>query len=125
MTTGRTTRCTVSGMRKSGPLRGGCTSAAAGRSVSIGPYEVYLVAGCARQTDPVWKADYRATRAVGQAAGDFGVLAGQQFVDGGAGDAESLGDPGRGPAGLGAGDHELAGVAGGACVSVGHEDLLV
>ena len=44
------------------PLRGGCTSAAAGRTISISPHEVYLAAGRARQRDPVWKADYRATR---------------------------------------------------------------
>ncbi len=44
------------------PLRGGCTSAAAGRTISISPYEVHLAAGRARQANPVWKADYRATR---------------------------------------------------------------
>ena len=44
------------------PLRGGCTTAAAGRTIAISPYEVHLVAGRARQADPVWKADYRATR---------------------------------------------------------------
>lgn len=44
------------------PLRGGCTTSASGRSVSINPHEVHLAAGRARQTDPIWKADYRATR---------------------------------------------------------------
>jgi IS5 family transposase len=44
------------------PLRSKCTSAAAGRTVSISPHEVHLAAGRARQADPVWKADYRATR---------------------------------------------------------------
>jgi hypothetical protein len=34
-----------------------------------------------------------------------------------------FGDAGRTPAGLVADDHQLAGVEGGACVSVGHEDL--
>ncbi|WP_446680250.1 IS1182 family transposase [Amycolatopsis acididurans] len=43
-------------------LRGECTTAAAGRTISISPHEVHLAAGRARQADPVWKADYRATR---------------------------------------------------------------
>jgi hypothetical protein len=43
-------------------LRGGCTTAKTGRTIAISPYEVHLAAGRARQTDPVWKADYRATR---------------------------------------------------------------
>ena len=44
------------------PLRGGCTTAKAGRTIAISPYEVHLAAGRSRQADPVWKADYRATR---------------------------------------------------------------
>jgi hypothetical protein len=44
------------------PLRSGCTTAKAGRTISISPHEAHLAAGRARQTDPVWKADYRATR---------------------------------------------------------------
>ena len=44
------------------PLRGGCTTAKAGRTISISPHEAHLAAGRARQADPVWKADYRATR---------------------------------------------------------------
>lgn len=44
------------------PLRSQCTSAATGRTITISPYEVHLAAGRARQADPVWKADYRATR---------------------------------------------------------------
>jgi hypothetical protein len=44
------------------PLAARCTSATGGRGITIGPNERYLVAGRARQADPVWKADYRATR---------------------------------------------------------------
>jgi IS5 family transposase len=44
------------------PLVSRCTTAKAGRSITIGRYEAFLAAGRARQTDPVWKADYRATR---------------------------------------------------------------
>jgi hypothetical protein len=44
------------------PLRAGRTTATAGRSIAISPHEVHLAAGRARQNDPVWKADYRATR---------------------------------------------------------------
>jgi hypothetical protein len=44
------------------PLREQCTSAAGGRSVTIGPHEATLAAARARQTDPDWIADYRATR---------------------------------------------------------------
>lgn len=43
-------------------LRERCTTAKAGRTIAISPYEVHLAAGRARQADPVWKADYRATR---------------------------------------------------------------
>jgi len=44
------------------PLREQCTTAAAGRSVSIGSHERQLAAARARQQDPGWVADYRATR---------------------------------------------------------------
>jgi hypothetical protein len=44
------------------PLRGHCTGAAAGRTVTITAYEHELAAARARQADPVRAADYRATR---------------------------------------------------------------
>jgi hypothetical protein len=44
------------------PLRGQCTSAAAGRTVTITAYEHELAAARARQADPDLAADYRATR---------------------------------------------------------------
>jgi hypothetical protein len=44
------------------PLRGQCTSAAAGRTVTITAYEPELAAARARQADPDRAADYRATR---------------------------------------------------------------
>jgi hypothetical protein len=44
------------------PLRAQCTTAAGGRTVSVGPHEQTLTAARARQTDPAWIADYRATR---------------------------------------------------------------
>jgi hypothetical protein len=44
------------------PLRGRCTSAAAGRTVTITAYEDELAAARARQADPDRAADYRATR---------------------------------------------------------------
>ena len=44
------------------PLRAQCTSAAGGRTVSVGPYEQTLTDARARQTDPAWVADYRGTR---------------------------------------------------------------
>jgi DDE family transposase len=44
------------------PLRGRCTSAAAGRTVTITAYEQELAAARARQADPDRAADYRATR---------------------------------------------------------------
>jgi hypothetical protein len=44
------------------PLAARCTTAKAGRTITIGRYEAWLAAGRARQSDPVWKADYRATR---------------------------------------------------------------
>jgi hypothetical protein len=44
------------------PLRGQCTGAAAGRTVTITAYEAELAAARARQADPALAADYRATR---------------------------------------------------------------
>jgi IS5 family transposase len=44
------------------PLRARCTTADGGRTVSVGPYEQALTEARARQTDPAWVADYRATR---------------------------------------------------------------
>src|SRR5512132_2055118 len=44
------------------PLRGRCTSAQAGRTVTITAYEHQLAAARARQADPDRAADYRATR---------------------------------------------------------------
>lgn len=44
------------------PLRGGCTDATAGRTVTIGPHERLLADQRARQDDPDFAADYRATR---------------------------------------------------------------
>jgi hypothetical protein len=44
------------------PLRGQCTSAQAGRTVTITAYEHELAAARARQADPDLAADYRATR---------------------------------------------------------------
>ena len=44
------------------PLRGQCTSAAAGRTVTITAYEHELAAARICQADPVRAADYRATR---------------------------------------------------------------
>jgi hypothetical protein len=44
------------------PLRGQCTSAAAGRTITITAYEHELATARARQADPARAADYRATR---------------------------------------------------------------
>jgi hypothetical protein len=44
------------------PLAAQCTNAKGGRTVYIGPYEEQLARARARQHDPDWKADYRATR---------------------------------------------------------------
>jgi len=44
------------------PLRAQCTTAASGRTITVGPHEATLAAARARQTDPDWIADYRATR---------------------------------------------------------------
>jgi hypothetical protein len=39
-----------------------CTTGRTGRTISVGPYEAQLSAARAAQTDPAWRADYRATR---------------------------------------------------------------
>jgi hypothetical protein len=44
------------------PLRSQCTTAAGGRTISIGPHEQALTDARTRQTDPAWAADYRGTR---------------------------------------------------------------
>jgi Transposase DDE domain/Transposase domain (DUF772) len=44
------------------PLRAQCTTAAGGRTVSVGPHEQALTDARARQADPAWVADYRGTR---------------------------------------------------------------
>ena len=44
------------------PLRAQCTTAAGGRTISVSRYEQHLADNRARQTDPEWAADYRATR---------------------------------------------------------------
>jgi hypothetical protein len=44
------------------PLAGQCTSAAAGRTITITAYEAELAAARVRQADPDRAADYRATR---------------------------------------------------------------
>jgi IS5 family transposase len=44
------------------PLRAQCTTAAGGRTVSVGPHEQTLADARARQADPAWVADYRGTR---------------------------------------------------------------
>jgi Transposase DDE domain/Transposase domain (DUF772) len=44
------------------PLRDACTSSARGRVVAVHPQEAELTAARARQRDPAWLADYRATR---------------------------------------------------------------
>ena len=44
------------------PLREQYTTAATGRTISIGPHEQALANARARQTDPAWIADYRGTR---------------------------------------------------------------
>jgi hypothetical protein len=44
------------------PLRDACTTSLRGRVVAIHPREAELTAARARQRDPVWLADYRATR---------------------------------------------------------------
>jgi Transposase DDE domain/Transposase domain (DUF772) len=44
------------------PLRQACTSSVGGRVVAVHPHEAALAAARARQRDPGWLADYRATR---------------------------------------------------------------
>jgi hypothetical protein len=44
------------------PLRSACTSSVRGRVVAIHPQEAELATARARQRDPAWLADYRATR---------------------------------------------------------------
>jgi hypothetical protein len=44
------------------PLRQACTTSVRGRVVAIHPHEATLAAARARQRDPAWLADYRATR---------------------------------------------------------------
>jgi len=51
-----------SGLCAGCPLREQCTTARAGRTISVGVQEGALAAARARQRDPSWLADYRATR---------------------------------------------------------------
>ena len=44
------------------PFQASCTTSPSGRTISIHPHEALLSAARARQRDPVWQADYRATR---------------------------------------------------------------
>jgi hypothetical protein len=44
------------------PLREQCTDSKTGRSITIGHHEARLAAARIHQTDPTWRADYRATR---------------------------------------------------------------
>jgi Transposase DDE domain/Transposase domain (DUF772) len=44
------------------PLRQACTSSVRGRVVAVHPHEAELAAARARQREPAWLADYRATR---------------------------------------------------------------
>ena len=44
------------------PLRPQCTTAAGGRTISVGRHEQRLAQARAEQQDPAWRADYRATR---------------------------------------------------------------
>lgn len=44
------------------PLRTQCTESKAGRQITISRWETHLTAARTRQTDPAWRADYRATR---------------------------------------------------------------
>jgi hypothetical protein len=44
------------------PLRPACTTATGGRKVRVGPHEAALARARARQADPAWGDDYRATR---------------------------------------------------------------
>ena len=44
------------------PLADRCTTAKEGRTIYVGPYEEQLARARQRQSDPAWKADYKATR---------------------------------------------------------------
>jgi len=44
------------------PLAARCTTAKAGRTITVGPHEASLVRARAARGDPAWLADYRATR---------------------------------------------------------------
>jgi hypothetical protein len=44
------------------PLRSDCTTAAAGRTVTVGRHEALLVEARAQAHDPAWREDYRGTR---------------------------------------------------------------
>jgi hypothetical protein len=44
------------------PLAARCTTGSGGRTITTGPHEARLAAARARQQDPAWKADYKATR---------------------------------------------------------------
>ena len=44
------------------PLRSQCTTATAGRTITVSRHEAALARARARQADPTWQADYRATR---------------------------------------------------------------
>ena len=44
------------------PLRAQCTTSKTGRQITISRWETHLATARTRQTDPAWKADYRATR---------------------------------------------------------------
>ena len=44
------------------PLRAQCTDSKTGRTITISRWETQLTAARSRQTDPAWRADYRATR---------------------------------------------------------------
>ena len=44
------------------PLAAQCTTARGGRTIAVGPHEQQLAAARARQADPAWQDDYKATR---------------------------------------------------------------
>jgi hypothetical protein len=44
------------------PLTERCTASPAGRSIRVGPHEAQLTRARARQADPAWQQDYKATR---------------------------------------------------------------
>lgn len=44
------------------PLAARCTTSTSGRTIHVGPHEAQLTRARQRQTDPGWKADYKATR---------------------------------------------------------------